>query len=224
LKGKQNHIKDSENQLPQASVCNGAKDMNRIISIFNKRPSGLFSVLLILTLLTAASFQNTAHAATAKEIDVSVSVALDRFKVEVPGANEFLANAKGVLVIPNVIRVGFGLGGEYGEGALLVDGKTVDYYSLASGSIGFQIGAQSKNVVIIFMEENSLNQFRNSLGWRAGVDGSVVVVDAGAGTSVDSNNVRPPIVGFIYGLKGLMVNLSLEGTKFTKLVKEQTFD
>ena len=194
--------------------------MNRIISLFHKCPSGLFAVLLTLTLLTAPSFLNTAHAATAREINVSVSVAMDRFKAEVPGAHEFLANAKGVLVFPNVIRVGFGLGGEYGEGALLVDGKTVDYYSLASGSIGFQIGAQSKSVVIIFMEKNSLNHFRDSLGWRAGVDGSIVLVDTGAGTSVDSNNVRPPIVGFVYGLKGLMVNLSLEGTKFTKLVKE----
>jgi lipid-binding SYLF domain-containing protein len=145
---------------------------------------------------------------------------MDRFKNEVAGAQEFLANAKGILVIPNVIKVGLVLGGEYGEGALLVGGKTVDYYSLAAGSLGLQIGAQTKNVVIIFMEENSLTRFRDSLGWRAGVDGSVVVVDTGAGTSVDSDNIQDPIVGFVYGLKGLMVNLSLEGAKFTKLIRE----
>ena len=150
---------------------------------------------------------------------MSVDVALDRFKNEVPGAIEFLNNAKGVLVIPNVIRIGFGLGGEYGEGALLIGGKAVDYYSVAAGSFGFQIGAQSKNLVIIFMDENALITFRDSLGWRAGVDGSVALIDYGAGGSVDTTNIQHPIVGFVFGVKGLMVNLSLEGSKFTKLTK-----
>ena len=188
-------------------------------NLFPSQITGLFTTLIILTILAAPCLSGDAHAATAREIEVSVDVALDRFKAEVPGANGFLANAKGVLVIPNVVKVGFGLGGEYGEGALRVDGKTVDYYSLAAGSLGFQIGAQTKNVVVIFMEKNSLAQFRDSLGWRAGVDGSVVVVDTGAGTTVDSDNIQHPIVGFIYGLKGLMVDLSLAGAKFTKLAK-----
>jgi len=179
----------------------------------------VFTTVFIITLLVTASFSSVAGAVTAKEIDVSVDVALDRFKNEVSGANEFLANAKGVLVIPNVIRVGFVLGGEYGEGALLVDGKTVDYYSLAAGSLGLQIGAQSKNIVIVFMDENALMKFRDSLGWRAGIDGSIALVDQGAGASVDTGNLQHPIVGFIFGVKGLMVNLSLEGSKFTKLIK-----
>jgi len=102
---------------------------------------------------------------------------------------------------------------------LLIDGKTADYYSTAAGSFGFQIGAQSKNIVIIFMEENALTKFRDSLGWRAGVDGSIILVDSGAGGSLDTNNVQHPIVGFVFGLKGLMLNLSLEGSKFTKLAK-----
>jgi lipid-binding SYLF domain-containing protein len=172
---------------------------------------------LICLLVIAPHFSPGAQARSAREIDVSVEVALDRFKNEVPGANEFLENAKGVLVIPNIIRIGFGFGGEYGEGALLIDGKTVDYYSIAAGSFGFQFGAQSKNLVIVFMEENALNNFRDSLGWHAGVDGSVALVNIGAGGSVDTKNVQHPIVGFVFGVKGLMVNLSLEGSKFTKL-------
>ena len=185
----------------------------------SKRILSAVAAIFIITLLLAPSFTQVSQAATAKEINVSVDVAMDRFKSDVRGAKEFLANAKGVLVIPNVIRVGFGLGGEYGEGAMLVGGRTVDYYSTASASFGFQIGAQSKNIVIIFMEENALTKFRNSLGWSAGIDGSVVLIDAGAGASVDSDNVKHPIVGFVFGLKGLMVNLSLEGSKFTKLAK-----
>jgi lipid-binding SYLF domain-containing protein len=183
-----------------------------------KRILNIFASVFIIALLVAPNFSNVVQAATAREIDTSVDVTLDRFKNDVKGAKEFLANAKGVLVIPNVIRIGFGLGGEYGEGALIIDGKAVDYYSLAAGSIGFQIGAQSKNVVIIFMDENTLTQFRDSLGWRAGLDGSVVLIDNGAGTTVDTDNVRHPIVGFVFGLKGLMVNLSLEGSKLTKLI------
>ena len=185
----------------------------------SKRIISTVTAVIIFVLVIAPHFSQGVQARTAQEIDVSVEVALERFKNEVPGANEFLKNAKGVLVIPNVIRIGFGLGGEYGEGALLIDGKTVDYYSAAAGSFGFQIGAQSKNVVIIFMDENALTKFRDSLGWRAGVDGSVALIDYGAGGSVDTKNIQHPIVGFVFGLKGLMVNLSLEGSKYTKLTR-----
>jgi lipid-binding SYLF domain-containing protein len=184
-----------------------------------KRITTTAAAVILFVLIISPCLSPGAQARTAKEIDVSVDVAMDRFKNEVPGAKEFLKEAKGVLVIPNVIRVGFGLGGEYGEGALLIDGKTVDYYSLGAGSFGFQIGAQSKNVVIIFMDQNALTKFRDSLGWKGGVDGSVALIDAGAGRSIDSNNIQDPIVGFVFGVKGVMVNLSLEGAKFTKLTK-----
>ena len=185
----------------------------------SKRILSLITPVFIIVLLIAPNFSHVAQAATAKEIDVSVDVVLDRFKNDVKGAEGYLASAKGVLVLPNVVRVGFFFGGEYGEGALIVDGKTVDYYSTAAGSFGFQFGAQSKDIVIIFMEEKALTKFRDSLGWSAGVDGSIVVVDEGAGGSLDTENAKDPIVGFVFGLKGLMVNLSLEGSKFTKLAK-----
>ena len=184
-----------------------------------KRILSLITPVFIIVLLIAPNFSHVAQAATAKEIDVSVDVVLDRFKNDVKGAEGYLASAKGVLVLPNVVRVGFFFGGEYGEGALIVDGKTVDYYSTTGGSLGLQIGAQSKHIVIVFMEEDALTKFRNSLGWRAGIDGSVVFIDYGAGAAVDSDNVQHPIVGFVFGLKGLMANLSLEGAKFTKLPK-----
>ena len=185
----------------------------------SKRILSLITPVFIFVLLIAPNFSHVAQAATAKEIDVSVDVVLDRFKNDVKGADGYLASAKGVLVLPNVVRVGFFFGGEYGEGALIVDGKTVDYYSTAAGSFGFQFGAQSKDIVIIFMEENALTKFRDSIGWSAGVDGSIVIVDEGAGGSLDTENVKDPIVGFVFGLKGLMLNLSLEGSKFTKLAK-----
>ncbi len=158
-------------------------------------------------------------AATAKEIDVSVDVALERFYKEVPGSQSFSKKAKGVLVFPSVIKAGIGLGAEYGEGSLLIEGKTVDYYNTMAASIGFQLGAQAKSIVILFMENNALKEFRNSEGWKAGVDGSVALIELGMGDSLDTINAKDPIIAFVFGQKGLMYNLTLEGSKFTKLKK-----
>ena len=160
-----------------------------------------------------------AIAATAKEIDVSVDVALENFEKDVGGAQQFLAGAKGLLVFPQVIKAGFGFGGEYGEGALRVGGRTVDYYNTIAGSFGLQFGAQAKTIVLVFLDEDALKRFRNSEGWKVGVDGSVAIVAIGAGTSLDSTKLHDPIVGFILDQKGLMYNLTLEGSKFTKINK-----
>lgn len=174
--------------------------------------------LLATTLLTMG-FAPSALAASAQEIDIKVDAALEKFRKDVGGANEFLQAAKGVLVFPSVIKAGIGIGGEYGEGSLRIGGKTVAYYNTASASIGFQLGAQSMTVIMVFMQQEALTNFRDSQGWEAGVDGSVALIKLGAGGSIDTNNIRDPIVGFVFGNKGLMYNLSLEGTKITKLDK-----
>jgi lipid-binding SYLF domain-containing protein len=134
--------------------------------------------------------------------------------------NAFLGIAKGVLVFPKVYKAGIGIGGEYGEGALRMSGKTVDYYNTAAASIGFQLGAQAKSIVVIFIQQSALDEFRESEGWKVGVDGSVALVDIGVGKAVDTTNIKDPVVGFIFGQKGLMYNLTLEGAKFTKLDKK----
>ncbi|MBW2466967.1 MAG: hypothetical protein JRF02_06660 [Deltaproteobacteria bacterium] len=180
-------------------------------------------LLLVLTILllgfSMAAGAGKVSAKSAKEIDIGVDVTLEQFEKEVSGGKEFLRSAKGVLVFPSVIKAGFGIGGEYGEGALRIGGKTVDYYSTAAASIGFQLGAQSKRVILVFMQADALKQFRESSGWEAGVDGSVALVELGAGGSIDTSNIKDPIVGFVFGNKGLMYNLTLEGSKFTKLKK-----
>lgn len=170
----------------------------------------------LVTLLLAAV---NAVAASKEEIDIKVEGALKEFKLKTEGADKYLEAAEGVLVFPSVVKAGFGIGGQYGEGALLIDGATVDYYSTAGASFGFQIGAQSKTVIIMFMTEPALKGFRESKGWEAGVDGSVALVQLGAGGSLDTTNIKDPVVGFVFGNKGLMYNLTLEGSKFTKLDK-----
>ena len=159
------------------------------------------------------------YADSAKEINASVDVALSRFKQEVRGADAFLKGAKAVLVMPKVLKAGIGLGGEYGEGALRIHGKTVDYYKMLSASWGFQLGAQQKSVILVFMDNASLKRFRQSEGWKAGVDASVAMLKLGAGGDIDTNTLKQPVVGFVYGQKGLMVNLSLEGSKFHRVKK-----
>jgi len=138
----------------------------------------------------------------------------------IDGATSYLGIAKGVLVFPKVYKAGIGIGGEYGEGALRIGGRTVDYYSTAAASFGFQLGAQAKSIVLIFTNEEALKKFRDSEGWKVGVDGSVALVDVGVGKAVNTTNIKDPVVGFIFGQKGLMYNLTLEGSKFTKLDKK----
>ena len=172
-----------------------------------------------LAIVVACWSTDVAMAATAKEIDVSVDVALEKFEHDVGGAKQFLADAKGLLVFPSVIKAGVGFGGEFGEGALRIGGKTVSYYNTMAGSFGLQFGAQAKTIVIVFLDADALSQFRKSEGWKVGVDGSVAVIAIGAGTSLDSSKLNQPIVGFVLDQKGLMYNLTLEGSKFTRINK-----
>lgn len=164
-------------------------------------------------------FPTVSHAKPAREIDASVNTVLTRFYSEVVGARDLVQRAKGVLVFAGVIKAGIGIGGEYGEGALRVGGRTVSYYSIAAASIGLQLGAQKKDVIIVFLGDSALRKFRASEGWQVGVDGSVVLVDLGAGTSIDTTKLNQPIVGFVVGQKGLMYNLTLEGSKITRMRK-----
>ncbi len=172
-------------------------------------------MLLTLALLAAPA----AQAASKVEIDAKVKATLATFYEEVKSGKELVNKANGMLVFPEVYKAGIGIGGEYGEGALMIRGKTVDYYSTAAASIGFQLGAQIKSQIILFMTKQALKKFRNSDGWKAGVDGSVAVANVGAGGDIDTNTAKEPVIGFIFSNKGLMYNLTFEGAKITKLKK-----
>lgn len=181
--------------------------------------TGKIILSVFMLMIIVAVPVSSAYAATAKEINVSVDVALERFTKEVKGANDFLKAAKAVLVIPNVIQAGLIIGGEYGEGALRIGGQNVDYYNMTTASLGYQIGAQRKDVILVFMDEAVLKKFRNSDNWQAGVDGTVTVMDYGAEGSIDTTKFKQPIVAFVFGQKGLMAGATIQGSKFTKLKK-----
>ena len=179
----------------------------------------IFQILCSTAAIVVLFMPATTSAKSGAVIDLEVDETIGVFKEEVNGAEVFMNQAAGVLVFPRVIKVGIGIGAETGEGALRVRGQTVDYYRTTSGSFGLQLGAQAKSIVIAFMTKESLEKFRNSEGWKVGVDGSVALIDMGAGKTIDSHNIKDPVVGFIFGSKGLMLNLTLEGSKFSKLDK-----
>jgi lipid-binding SYLF domain-containing protein len=193
-----------------------------MIRLLYNLSSGVRLVAALVATLGVLSgwLSTTASAASSQEIDTGVDEALVRFEKEVANGKSFLETSKGVLVFPSVIKAGLGIGGEYGEGALRIAGKTVDYYNTAAGSIGLQAGGQMKTIVIVFLQDEALKRFRESEGWKAGVDGSVALVTLGAGGAIDTAKLKEPIVGFIFGQKGLMYNLTFEGSKFTKLNKK----
>ncbi|MGD9663276.1 MAG: YSC84-related protein [Porticoccaceae bacterium] len=174
----------------------------------------LLSLVLSVFLAIDAAGVN---AATRDEIDAYAGEALAEFYRQSPAGKDLAQRAKGILIFPRVVKAGFGVGGEYGEGKLIVGGKTAGYYSTAAASIGFQIGAQRKSQLILFMTDSALENFRNTDGWEVGVDGSVAVATVGAGGAIDSNSLQKPIVGFIFSNKGLMYNLTFEGSKMTKI-------
>ncbi len=150
-------------------------------------------------------------------IDADVRAASEKFATQVRGARELAAKAEGVLVFPSVVKAGFGFGGEYGEGALLVRGQPTTYYNIVSASFGFQLGVQARTIIIMFMTHDALNQFDRTAGWKVGVDGSVVLITLGADGSIDTNNLTSPVIGFVLDQKGLMYNLTLEGSKITQI-------
>jgi lipid-binding SYLF domain-containing protein len=174
---------------------------------------------LLVALLVTPCAAPRCNAASGPEIEASVRATLGDFFREVRSSRELANQAVGILVFPTVVKAGFGIGGEYGEGALHVRGRTAGYYNIISGSIGFQFGAQARSVIIMFMTESALAGFQQTDGWKVGVDGSIAIIAVGVGGAVDTNSIRSPIVGFIFDQKGLMYNLTLEGSKITRIYR-----
>ena len=162
-------------------------------------------------------FAGPSFGGTAKEIDASADAAMDRFYKNVKDAKEVVRKANGMLVLPNVKKGALLVGAEYGQGAMRIGGKTVEYYSMGAGSFGLQIGGQSRDIIIAFMTSATLKKFRESSGWEAGVDGGVTLIKVGAGESAISAMANKPIVAFVLDAKGLMLDISLKGAKFNKL-------
>ena len=175
------------------------------------------ALLVLLALLALVAAPNAARAGSAEDINADANATLHRFVEQNPSAQELGRKAAGVLIFPSVLKAGIGVGGQYGEGVLIVHGNAAGYYNIVSASFGFQLGAQSQAIIIVFMTEEALANFQKAYGWKVGIDGSIVVVTLGAGGTIDTDNLTSPIIGFIFDQTGLMYSLSLEGSKISRI-------
>lgn len=152
-----------------------------------------------------------------QELNSATDATLTKLYETSPQSRELVQRAKGVLVFPSVLSASFIVGAQHGKGVLRVGGVDAGYYSQTGGSIGFQAGAQSKAVVLLFMTDDALQKFRDSNGWTVGADATVAIANIGANGSIDTNTVRQPVVGFVMNNAGLMAGVSLDGTKISKI-------
>ena len=178
------------------------------------------TILLVLAFAAGTlNNPNPAAAASAADINRDVKNALQDLYAKSPKAKELGERAIGILVFPGIVKGGFIVGGQFGEGALLKDGKTAGYYNTLSVSYGLQVGLQKYGYALFFMTDSALNWIDKSDGWEIGVGPSIVVVDVGAATSKTTTTLQSEIYAFFFDQKGLMGGLGLQGTKITRINK-----
>jgi lipid-binding SYLF domain-containing protein len=157
------------------------------------------------------------YAASASVIDQEVEAALATLYAHTPRAKELGERAKGILVFPNIVKAGFLVGAQYGDGALRVQGRTVGYYNTVAASYGLQAGVQAFSYALFFMTDGALKYLQESEGWEFGAGPSVVVLDEGQAKSLTTTTLRDDVYAFIFHQEGLMAGLGLQGSKITKI-------
>ena len=181
----------------------------------------------VATILFAAMAATTlvrpipAIAAGPAGVDEDVNAALKKLYASEPVAKMIGERAKAVLVFPNIVKAGFIIGGQYGEGALLKEGQTVGHYNSVAASYGLQAGAQSFGYALLFMDEASLGYLDSSDGWELGVGPSIVIVDEGMGKTLSTTTAHSGVYAFIFGQKGLMAGAGVQGSKITRITPDR---
>ena len=177
-------------------------------------------LLLAVVVGGCALFTGSSCVAQSKEaIDANVEQALRQFDLLDHRHASLVKAAAGVLVFPQVTKGGVAIAAEYGEGALEINGITVGYYRLASASLGLTAGMATRSEIILFMTQEALDKFKRSRGWSIGAETGIAVISRGAAGDYDSNTSKKPILGFAFGEKGLIADLSFEGSRIKSINK-----
>jgi len=186
-------------------------------------PSLLYVLFFLSFMLSGGNLvcPDTAIAASAAEIDRDVNAALKELYVSSPAAKELSATAKATLVFPSIVKGGFIVGGQYGEGALMKEGKTVGYYNSAAPSYGLQAGLQKFGFALFFMKDAALAYLDESKGLEIGIGPSIVIVDKGTARALTTTTAKEDIYAFFFDQTGLMAGMGLQGSKITKLNKDK---
>lgn len=177
-------------------------------------------VCIVLTYLCFTSCSNTeegrsSNSAIAMEVDARS--ALSDLYAKVPSADVLGGKAKAILVFPSITKGGFVIGGQYGKGVLLRNGRVSGYYSTTSASYGLQAGIQKFGYALFFMNDSDLSYLNKSEGWEIGVGPSITVVDVGLAKSLTSTTVREGVYAFFFEQRGLMAGLGIQGTKISRI-------
>jgi len=175
----------------------------------------LFAAFALVAILFAAP----AFAADRAALDAEAKKAYNALVAKVPAAKALGKNAVAVLVFPSITKAGFVVGGQFGDGVMLRGGKAVGYYNTSGASYGLQAGAQKYGYALFFMNEQALKALTETSGFEVGVGPSVVVVDEGMGRSATSVTMKDDVYAFVFGQKGLMGGVGLQGNKITALAK-----
>jgi lipid-binding SYLF domain-containing protein len=187
-----------------------------------KKIYGIIIALVCVVVVGVLVCPNTSDArmrSSAAEIDRDVQIALEKLYAKSPSARAMGQKAKGILVFPKIVKGGFMVGGQFGEGALIKGGRTSGYYNNIQASYGFQAGLQKYGYVLFFMTNKAMNWLDKSNGWEVGVGPSIVIVDVGKSTSKTTTTMQSEIYAFFFDQKGLMGGLGLQGTKITRIEK-----
>jgi len=174
-------------------------------------------VLLAFTALTLSLFSNMASATNEEELQQTAAIALQNLYRTNPTAEVIGKSARAILVFPGIVKAGFVFGGAYGEGVLTRGGSFAGYYNSVSASWGWQIGAESYGYVVFLMNDKAVRYLEKTHGWEIGVGPSVVVVNEGVAKNLSSTTLKDDAYAFIFDQKGLMVSLSIEGTKISRI-------
>jgi len=177
----------------------------------------LSAILAIATATISTLSAGLALAASASEIDRNATQALSLLYKTTPGAKALADKSKAILIFPSIVKGGFIVAGQFGDGALRKRGMTVGYYRSLAASYGFQAGAQSFGYVLFFMDEASLAYLNKSGGWELGTGPSLVVLDKGFGKNLSTTTMQKGVYAFIFNQKGLMGGIGIQGSKITKI-------
>lgn len=177
----------------------------------------LFVALIISAIAFDAAMAAAVMAASASQIDRDAAQALASLYKNVPAAKALGDKSVGVLVFPSIVKGGFIIAGQYGDGALRKNGKSVAYYRSLAASYGFQAGIQAYGYVLFFMDDESLQYLDNSGGFELGTGPSLVVLDEGFGKNFSTTTLKSGIYAFIFDQRGLMGGLGIQGSKITKI-------
>jgi len=180
----------------------------------------LTSILLVLAFAAFTLMSpNPARAASAAEINRDANKVLEKLYKKSSSAKALGEKAMAILVFPSITKGGFMVGGQYGEGALIKEGKTIAYYNTVSASYGLQAGVQKYGYVLFFMTDSAREYLDRSDGWELGTGPSIVIVDEGKAGGLSTTTARADVYAFMFDQKGLMGGLGLQGTKITKVKK-----